>query len=191
THMLVAIGSALVMLTGEYLSAAYSGTANSDPARLGAQVISGIGFLGAGTILKEGVTIRGLTTAASLWTTACIGLAVGSGFLFGGLIAALATMITLTIIERMQRRISGSSRTGCQITLLCKDAPETLREAGRIARDHHQTITHTHILETPDGFSRLILHIEPHGRQSCHISELTAALAGIGNVRDIQSERIL
>ncbi len=63
THMLVTIGAAVVMLLGSQTVGEFAGTANSDPARLGAQVISGIGFLGAGTIMKEGRSVRGLTTA--------------------------------------------------------------------------------------------------------------------------------
>jgi len=72
THLLVGIGSTLIMLLSQKLTGA-------DPARLAAQVISGIGFLGAGTILKERGSVKGLTTAACIWATACIGLAVGMG----------------------------------------------------------------------------------------------------------------
>lgn len=83
TYVLVCLGATLVMLTGQYM---YYEFATGDPARLGAQVVSGIGFLGAGSIIVEGHTkIRGLTTAAGLWTSACIGLAIGIGFYFGGL----------------------------------------------------------------------------------------------------------
>ena len=77
THILVCVGATLIMLCNIYIFEEYKSYANIDPARLGAQVISGIGFLGAGTILKEGVTVKGLTTAASLWSVAGIGLAVG------------------------------------------------------------------------------------------------------------------
>ena len=135
THMLVAIGSTLVMLTGEYLISVYAGTVNSDPARLGAQVISGIGFLGAGTIMKEGVTVRGLTTAASLWTTACIGLAVGSGFILGGLAAALATMITLPLIERIHRLVGGLRHASAQRHgFRCPQAEHAACRAGEKSR---------------------------------------------------------
>ena len=82
THILVCAGAALVMATSEYLVRRYSISA-VDPARLGAQVISGIGFLGAGTIIRDGVNVRGLTTAASLWAVSCVGIAVGCGFYLG------------------------------------------------------------------------------------------------------------
>src|SRR5690606_40468539 len=87
THTLVCMGSALVMTTSQYLFNTYSDIVNLDPARLGAQVISGIGFLGAGTIMNDGHRVRGLTTAASLWVVACLGLAVGAGY-YAGAVAA-------------------------------------------------------------------------------------------------------
>ena len=89
THMLVALGAAVVMELGSQLA----GGSATGPARLGAAVLSGIGFLGAGTIMKEGYAIRGLTTAASLWVAACLGLAAGAGayaLAVCGLLGALA-----------------------------------------------------------------------------------------------------
>lgn len=83
THILVCVGSALVMLLSMYGFSAFVNEVNVrlDPSRLAAQVISGIGFLGAGTIIFNGRSITGLTTAASLWVVAGIGLAVGAGFI--------------------------------------------------------------------------------------------------------------
>ena len=81
THILVALGACAVMITGQLIFVqyrVYGGTA--DPARLSAQVITGVGFLGAGTILREGTNVKGLTTAASLWTVACLGTAAGYGY---------------------------------------------------------------------------------------------------------------
>lgn len=97
THILVCVGSALVMVTSEYIFEVYKGITTLDPARLGAQVISGIGFLGAGTILRDGSTIKGLTTAAGLWAVSCIGIAIGAGFYSGGITAALLVYLTLLI----------------------------------------------------------------------------------------------
>ena len=89
THILVAVGSALVMMTSGYVFNEYAGLGTFDPTRLGAQVISGIGFLGAGTILREGFSVKGLTTAASLWAVSCIGLAVGAGYYIGALVSTV------------------------------------------------------------------------------------------------------
>ncbi|MDR2526039.1 MAG: MgtC/SapB family protein [Oscillospiraceae bacterium] len=106
THILVAVGSALVMCTSDFIVQIYHGRAGMipDPARLGAQVISGIGFLGAGTILREGFSVKGLTTAASLWAVSCIGLAVGIGFWPGALIATGVIYLTLGVLKKVSKR---------------------------------------------------------------------------------------
>lgn len=95
THILVCVGAALVMYTNILLTEQYRGIIPVDPTRIGAQVISGIGFLGAGTIIKEGVSIKGLTTAASLWTVGCLGLAIGSGFYELSLYTTVLILIVL------------------------------------------------------------------------------------------------
>ena len=85
--------------------------ARRDSARIAAQVVSGIGFLGAGTILHEGLTIRGLTTAASLWMVSAIGLAVGSGMFFLSIMATVITMITLVTLHTWEKRFAATSRS--------------------------------------------------------------------------------
>lgn len=92
THLLVAVGSALFTVLSAYGFGSAPGGAGVDPTRIAAQIVTGIGFLGAGAILKEGATIKGLTTAASLWATAAIGMAAGAG---AHLIGAVATAIVL------------------------------------------------------------------------------------------------
>lgn len=92
THAIVCLGAALVMLTGEYIYERFGGI--GDVARLGAQVISGVGFLGVGTIIVTGNNqVKGLTTAASLWTCSCIGLALGIGFYSGAVAAVIAIVL--------------------------------------------------------------------------------------------------
>lgn len=106
THILVALGACSVMLTGQLVFAQYSAYgASPDPARLAAQVITGVGFLGAGTILKEGPTVHGLTTAASLWTVACLGVAAGGGYYAVALTGMVFIFITLTLLELLQHRL--------------------------------------------------------------------------------------
>lgn len=100
THILVCTGAALVMLTNEYICALYG---TGDPARLGAQVITGVGFLGAGTIMVTGRNkIKGLTTAAGLWASACLGLAIGIGFYYGAIIAAMLVLLSLAILPKVE-----------------------------------------------------------------------------------------
>lgn len=109
THILVSFGSALFTMAGAYGVAEFfeDGGANIryDPTRIAAQVVTGIGFLGAGAILRQGVTVRGLTTAASLWVTAAIGLAVGLGYIEGALAVSVGTIIVLYALKQIGRMI--------------------------------------------------------------------------------------
>ncbi len=98
TYMIVCMASALVMLTGQYLVETFG---TGDPARLGAQVISGIGFLGAGTIIITSRQVKGLTTAAGLWAAACMGLAVGAGFYVGAVVCGCFLLVVMTMMSKI------------------------------------------------------------------------------------------
>ncbi len=100
THILVCMGSALVMVVSIY---AFVGMQEADPGRIAAQVVTGIGFLGAGTIMREGATIRGLTTAASIWVMGAIGLAIGSGMYWEGVFTAAITFVVLRYSRYLER----------------------------------------------------------------------------------------
>lgn len=105
THILVCLGSTTIMLMSIYGFSQFVGEENVriDPARLAAQVISGIGFLGAGAILRNGNMIKGLTTAASIWTVAAIGLCVGAGFYIGALLCTLMVLISLYVLNKWEK----------------------------------------------------------------------------------------
>ena len=111
THMLVCVGSCLMTLTGIYLMDYYPKVA-IDPTRIAAQVISGIGFLGAGTIIQFRDSVRGLTTAASVWTAAGIGLAVGSGFYVGAVAATGLVLVVLLMLHRLEDRVGAKAKEG-------------------------------------------------------------------------------
>lgn len=99
TYILVCLGSTLVMMTNQFV---YQTFGTSDPTRMGAQVISGIGFLGAGTIIVTGrQQIKGITTAAGLWTSACCGLAIGIGFYEGAVAGGIFVFIIMEFLEKM------------------------------------------------------------------------------------------
>ena len=99
TYMVVCLGACLVMLTNQYVCQVFG---DGDPVRMGAQVVSGIGFLGAGTIMvTRRNQIKGLTTAAGLWTAAGVGLAIGVGFYEAAIAGALAVFIVMTLLQRM------------------------------------------------------------------------------------------
>ena len=109
TYMLVCMGSCVVMLINQYTTQVFG---TGDPVRLGAQVISGIGFLGAGTIIVTSHNqIKGLTTAAGLWTSACIGLAIGIGLYEVALISGLCVFLVLTVLHEMDYFLHSRTRT--------------------------------------------------------------------------------
>ncbi len=106
THILVCIGSCVIMLTSMHMYDIYKGIADVDPGRIAAQVVSGIGFLGAGTIIRSRVSIVGLTTAASLWSIAGVGLAVGSGLFIVSTVATVLILASLLVLNKVHGRVS-------------------------------------------------------------------------------------
>ena len=105
THILVCLGSTLIMLTSMHLFHLYKDVTSIDPARIAAGVITGIGFLGAGTILRSRASVRGLTTAASLWAVAGIGLAIGSGFYLGAYVTSALVLFVLFFLTKLERAL--------------------------------------------------------------------------------------
>ena len=108
THILVCIGAALAMMTNIALGDHYPVT---DVSRIGAQVNTGVGFLGAGTILISGKKVIGLTTAAGLWTAACLGLAVGAGFYTAAIFTAIIIYLVLALLPKLDDKILKLSHT--------------------------------------------------------------------------------
>lgn len=105
THSLVSLGSALVMLVSIHVFEIYQGKVAVDPGRIAAQVVTGVGFLGAGTIIRSRTGIKGLTTAAGLWTASGIGLACGLGFFRAAFIATAITLFVLVAFSWVGRRV--------------------------------------------------------------------------------------
>lgn len=121
THSLIGISSVLIMLCGEYLSTKY---ANADVSRIPAQLLSGIGFIGAGTILRDGFNVKGLTTASSLLAVTCIGLSIGAGFYLGGIIS---TVIVYTILSYSYSMFGSLDHfTNVELNLTVEDFANTL-----------------------------------------------------------------
>ena len=103
TFALIAMGATLAMLISIYIPQEYMGLKNGDPGRIAAQVISGVGFLGAGAIIQMKGSVRGLTTAAGIWMTACLGLAVGAGMYVISICASVFIIGGLTLIELLEK----------------------------------------------------------------------------------------
>jgi len=103
THILIALGAASLMLLSIWIPQTFS--ERGDPGRVAAQVVSGIGFLGAGAIIRLGSNIRGLTTAASLWLTAAVGLTLGAGMYVTALTAEILALVTLILLHKVENKL--------------------------------------------------------------------------------------
>jgi putative Mg2+ transporter-C (MgtC) family protein len=133
THILIATGATLLMLLSIYLPQQLSPVRNSDPGRIAAQVVSGIGFLGAGAIIRLGNNIRGLTTAASLWFVAAVGLAIGAGmYLIAGIAVAMG-LIALLFLQKFEQKIFPTERFKL-LEISYKDNAASTSEAQEIIR---------------------------------------------------------
>lgn len=190
THMLVALGACVVMITSHMLFVEFRPFgATPDPARLGAQVISGVGFLGAGTILREGLTIKGLTTAASVWTVACLGLAAGAGYYKVALAGAAAVYLTLTVFEQIQRKMNLVRRSNLFLSLDCTDLTGVIHDLNRFAVQQSATINHTQFEERDDGSYRVTMTVTFNG---VHVdtdqSIFLEKLGGNTNLRRLESD---
>ncbi|MDW8358853.1 MgtC/SapB family protein [Thermus sp.] len=192
TNALVSVGAALFVS----LSALVEGGEVFDPTRIAAQVVSGIGFLGAGVILREGLNVRGLNTAATLWGTAAVGSLAGSGFLPQAALGALGVLFANLALRSLARRLEGGGRVGDPelevaygLEAVCRSEDETpvrlvLLQAlsGSPLR---LRLLETSDLETP---GRLGLRAELLGqeRQDRHLEEVVARLSlhpGVSAVR--------
>jgi putative Mg2+ transporter-C (MgtC) family protein len=110
THILIALGATLLMLLSIWLPQTFMDMKNGDPGRIAAQVVSGIGFLGAGAIIRLGNNVRGLTTAASLWFVAAVGLAIGGGMFVAAAAAEILSLVTLILLGMLEKRVFPTER---------------------------------------------------------------------------------
>jgi len=141
THILVALGACVVSITGELLFHEYKLLgATPDPARLSAQVITGVGFLGAGTIMREGASVKGLTTAASVWATACLGVASGFGYYTLAIAGMILMLITLTVLEVFQKKLINSHNYNDEFILETDDISVALETLNTYSQTHHAGI---------------------------------------------------
>ncbi len=127
THIILALGSGLAMCLSILIATTFAPDFKGDPARLAAQVITGVGFLGAGAILQMGPTVRGLTSAASIWTTAIIGMAAGAGHYVIAVAATLLVVIALSLVDVIEARFFGNATIAAGKVVL-HDKPGVVRQ---------------------------------------------------------------
>ncbi|MBO9607048.1 MAG: MgtC/SapB family protein [Paenibacillaceae bacterium] len=149
THILVCIGSATVMLLSVYGFGQFAADPNVrlDPARLAAQAITGVGFLGAGAIMRKGDTVSGLTTAASLWVVMAIGLCVGAGFYFAAVLTAFLVLVSLYVLNKWERAFSGK-RKRHELSIRVMERPDMLGQIAMKLAEHD--IHMSHLVVSPE-----------------------------------------
>ena len=157
TYILVCVGSALTMVLSAYIVAMHDtwikvapNLAKSDYARFGAQVINGIGFLGAGTIIITGKNqVKGMTTAAGLWASACMGLAIGAGFYWGALVGCTLMILTVTVFAKIETFITSRSRN---ITIYLEfDQTDNVAEIVEKIKSHGVRIFDVELMKANQG----------------------------------------
>lgn len=150
THILLCIGSTLVMITSIHIFEVYNARVPCDPARIAAGVVTGIGFLGAGAIMRSRASIRGLTTAASLWVVAGIGLGVGSGLYLGSVITTGLTMVALMFFPRIEHAMIRKDwyRT---LAVEIKDGADRLRAVREVLGEYNVDITDFEVDRASEG----------------------------------------
>ena len=142
THCIIACTSALFMILSKYAFVdlvGVDGLRGADPARIAAQVVSGISFLGAGVILKNGISIRGLTTAAGMWGTAAVGMAIGAGMYWVGLIEAAVLVGIQIVLHRFP--VGADALTTQEIVVEMTDSDELLARFDALVKSHRGQIT--------------------------------------------------
>lgn len=159
THILVCVGACLVMLTSEYVYNSYHlFSPNMDIARLGAQVISGIGFLGAGTIIRNGSSVKGLTTAASIWAVACIGLATGVGFYLGATVATIIIFIFLAYSRTFYPTTKESENISLAIVSDSSKTKDIIENIEKQLSKESITIKNISVNPSKDASSEILFH---------------------------------
>jgi len=147
THILVCVGATLIMMLSAYGFTEMAGEGYLvDPSRIAAQVVTGIGFLGAGTILRHRGSIRGLTTAASIWVVSGIGLAVGIGYYAGAAMATFVVLISLLYLGRIEKAILSQRRVK-NLQIRAKDQPGLLGRVSEILGDLKLNINRIEIID--------------------------------------------
>jgi putative Mg2+ transporter-C (MgtC) family protein len=179
THMLVALGSSLFTVLSIRGFAGEAPGVDFDPTRIAAQIVSGIGFLGAGAILKDGIVIRGLTTAASLWATSAVGMAAGSGEFLIGAVGTAVILVSLWPINAVADRLHGSNLPETQLRLSMKRV-DTLGQVSEILIMHKLEIGQ--IATQRLGKDSYQADIAVRGRQAGAISQAVEDIAQIPGV---------
>lgn len=191
THMLVALGACAVMITSQMLFCQYRPYGSTaDPGRLSAQVIAGVGFLGAGTILREGAIVKGLTTAASIWSVACLGIAVGAGYYVVAMIGLACILVTLTLFEWLQRIVFRNRFNRYTFTVKCHNVVSAIEKINNMINSKDARMSSIHVEDKGDGICMITFITDFAGRRALKRHEsFMKELTNDSNFVSIKSEK--
>jgi putative Mg2+ transporter-C (MgtC) family protein len=181
THLLVGVGAALFTIVSAYAWADFNFSSRNgvtyDPTRIAAQIVTGIGFLGAGAIIRQGLSVRGLTTAASLWVVAAIGMAAGAGYYSGAVLATVVVLVSLWPLRILAYRIFERIRPGelrLEIELRANESPAVLLDSLESrgvavksfevedAHDRRRVVLEVHLEQAqPETVTAELMRLEP------------------------------
>ena len=184
THLLFGVGSALFTLVSAYgwSDIVNEGQVRFDPSRVAAQIVTGIGFLGAGAILRQGLSVRGLTTAAGLWVAAAIGMAAGAGYYSAAVITTVVALVALGPFRRLEARVN---RIGGDAGILeLRLAPHTtLGEVLRVLERHEARI---HGVEFTEEEGRRLTRVDVEYRRGLEGQQVLAEIAQLDDVEQVR-----
>ena len=183
THALVGISAVLIMLCGEYMSREY----NIDPSRIPAQLLSGIGFIGAGTILRDGFNVKGLTTAAGLLSVTCIGLSIGAGFYLGGIVTTFIVYIILSYSYKISDKLDHFNILDLQIAI-SQNTDETLTKIENLISEYEIDIKQMKKLTEADSDSTVLKIIGQYNKKGFNKNQLLKNISLIDTVSEIIEE---
>ena len=187
THILLGLGAALFTLISAYGFEPFTQAAlgsrglQFDPTRIAAQIVAGVGFLGAGAIIRQGGDVRGLTTAASLWATSAIGMAVGAGYLFGAATATLLAIATLQALRRLRSSVITPMRLGsAELEFGLKATEDGPSPALEVLRRHNITVRNMDAeIEGDHALYGLQIRVQP-------TTDIHAALAELSGLPEVE-----
>jgi len=188
THLLVALGACLMMIVSEAFQLKYAAfDTNSavrlDPGRTAAQIVTGIGFLGAGVIIKEGISVRGLTTAASLWLVAGLGMAFGMGLFLPGAMATLLALLSLIFLKKLEPVINKDRYLDIAVTASNRPGLQDELEQLFVERRLRITDVRSHVDLNHGEVTFEYILTQHRRRMGRELSQLIATLDGVHKIR--------
>lgn len=184
THALVGISAVLTMICGEYMASKY----NIDPSRIPAQLLSGIGFIGAGTILRDGFNVKGLTTASGLLGVTCVGLSIGAGYYFIGIIATIIMYLVLSYSYILTGKLDHFDEFDIEITINEEDEEKekTMNEIEKIINKSNIMIKKIDVKKVEDSEEKVIEIVGKYNKKDINHGKILSKLVSIENVIKVE-----